>query len=131
MIRHLSHIRVRPRRIEHPTLPAAQEPIAVVLTADQIELKAQLHEQAAQHDTRTLSRMQERTQQAARNTPELAPFLTAYFEAAGHSLLTNTLAMLDEPPVASPRLPRWHRRRFPISRVIPRRLRKDPSDGPA
>lgn len=135
MTRHMSRLKARPGRKGRQPVCPDQEPITTVLTADEIELNARLHEQAAQSVTTTLTRMQERTQLAAQANPELAPFLTAYFEAAGTSLLQNTLALLDEPPVVSPpqrhqpHVRRWWR--SPLRRLIPICMRKEQLDGTA
>jgi hypothetical protein len=115
--------------------PADDEHLTAILTADQIDLKARLHEQAAEQVTTTLTRMQQRTRQAARATPELEPFLSTYFEAAGTSLLQHTLAVLNDPPrqpsirpVSPPRRPAWP---FTIRRLIPVRKRQEQPDGTA
>jgi hypothetical protein len=135
MIRKATRVRVKPRRKGSPAVAPEPEVLSAALTADQIELKAQLHEQAAQSVTTTLTRMQQRTQQAARSTPELEPFLTAYFEAAGSSLVQNTLEILNDPPrlvpvrpVPQPRRPYWP---FSIRRLIPVRKRQEQPDGAA
>jgi hypothetical protein len=135
MIRKTTRVRVKPLRKGSQSIAPEQEVLSAALTADEIDLKAQLHEQAARSVTTTLSRMQQRTQHAARSTPELEPFLTAYFEAAGSSLLQNTLAMLnDQPrsvpvrPVPEPRRPYWP---FSIRRLIPVRKRQEQPDGAA
>jgi hypothetical protein len=135
MIRKATRVRVKPRRKGSPSVAPEPEVLSAVLTADQIDLKAQLHEQAAQSVATTLTRMQQRTQQAARSTPELEPFLTAYFEAAGTSLLQNTLTILNDPPrvaserpVRPPRRPSWP---FSIRRLIPVRKREEQPDGAA
>ncbi len=135
MIRKETRICVTPRRKGRPA--GAPEPavLSAALTADQIDLNTQLHEQAAQSVTATLTRMQQRTQAAARSTPELEPFLTAYFEAAGSSLLHHTLDILNDPPrvapvrsVPPPRRPYWP---FSIRRLIPVRKRQEQPDGAA
>ena len=79
--------------------------------------------------------MQQRTQQAVRTTPELEPFLTAYFEAAGSALMQNTLTILHDPPRVPPARPAQQRGRsswpFAIRRLIPVRKREEQPDGAA
>lgn len=137
MIRKETRIRVTPRRKGHTHAAVVSEPevLSPALTVDQLDLQAQLHEQAAQSVTTTLTRMQQRTQHAVRTTPELEPFLTAYFEAAGASLMQNTLTILHDPPRVPPASPARQRRRSPwsfaIRRLIPVRKREEQPDGAA
>ena len=137
MIRKVTRIRVTPRRKGYAHAAGAPEPevLSTALTVDQVDLHAQLHEQAAQSVTTTLTRMQQRTQQAVHTTPELEPFLTAYFEAAGTSLMQNTLTILHDPPRVPPTRPVQQRRRsswpFAIRRLIPVRKREEQPDGAA
>ena len=137
MIRNVTRIRVTPRRkgYAHAAVGPEPEVLSTALTVDQVDLQAQLHEQAAQSVTTTLTRMQQRTQQAVHTTPELEPFLTAYFEAAGTSLMQNTLTILHDPPRVPPTRPVQQRRRsawpFVIRRLIPVRTREEQPDGAA
>lgn len=137
MIRKATRIRVTPRRKGRAHSAVAPEPevLSTALTVDQVALQAQLHEQAAQSVTTTLTRMQQRTQQAVRTTPELEPFLTAYFEAAGSALMQNTLTILHDPPRVPPARPAQQRGRsswpFAIRRLIPVRTREEQPDGAA
>lgn len=137
MIRKVARIRVTPRRkgYAHAAVGPEPEVLSTALTVDQVDLQAQLHEQAAQSVTTTLTRMQQRTQQAVHTTPELEPFLTAYFEAAGTSLMQNTLTILHDPPRVPPTRPVQQRRRsawpFVIRRLIPVRTREEQPDGAA
>lgn len=137
MIRKVTRIRVTTHRKGRAHAADAPEPevLSTALTIDQLDLQAQLHEQAAQSVTSTLTRMQQRTQQAVRTTPELEPFLTAYFEAAGSSLMQNTLTILHDPPRVTPASPARQRRRsswpFAIRRLIPVRKREEQPDGAA
>jgi hypothetical protein len=134
MIRRISRIRVQPRRKCTPSSAPEAEVLSAALTAEQIDLNAHLHEQAAQSVATTLTRMQQRTQQAADTTPELAPLLTAYFHAASTSLLHHTLELLADPPQSPipparpPRRPSWP---FAIRRLMPVRRRKEQPGGPA
>lgn len=135
VMRRVSRIRVRPRRKGNPSATPARQDLATVLTADQIQLNAQLHDYAAQTVSTALERMQQRSQQATRSNPELAPFLTAYFEAAGASLMQNTLALLDDQsvlqPMPQPRHTPAPSRRQAFLRFIPGRGRKEEHDGQA
>lgn len=137
MIRKVTHIRVTPRRKGHSRSAggSAPEVLSTALSIDQVDLHAQLHEQAAQSVTTTLTRMQQRTQQAVRTTPELEPFLTAYFKAASSSLLQNTLALLDDQPVSRSMLQPRHTpapaRRRALLRFISGRVGKEEHDGQA
>lgn len=135
MISRFPRIKVYRRRKGSRVSPADDEHLTAILRADQIDLKAQLHERAAEQVATTLTHMQQRTQQAARTTPELEPYLSTYFEAAGISLLQHTLALLDDPPrqppirpVSPPRRPSWP---FAIRRLIPVRKRQEEPDGTA
>lgn len=134
MRRRIAPIRVKPRRKARSLRAPEHAVMTAALTADQVALKAQLHEQAAQSVSTTLTRMQRRTQEAARATPELEPFLTAYFEAAGAALLRNTLQIVNEPPRPPLRVVPPPRRTFPrfsIRRLIPVRSREEQPDGAA
>ena len=139
MIRHVSRIRVRPRRKERPAPLPVQTPITAALAADHVALKAQLHEEAARTVCSALERMLQREQETARSTPELEPYLTAYFEVSRRSLLQHTLAILDEHAVHDASRPQRHeqppRRRVPFRRLIPVRIpvrsRKEQPDGAA
>ena len=137
MIRNVTRIRVTPRRkgYAHAAVGPEPEVLSTALTVDQVDLQAQLHEQAAQSVTTTLTRMQQRTQQAVHTTPELEPFLTAYFEAAGTSLMQNTLTILHDPPRVPLTRPVQQRRRsawpFVIRRLIPVRTREEQPYGAA
>ena len=139
MIRKLGRIGVRPRRkgvrIVTPDSDVGPEPevVAAALAADQIDLTRQLHEQAAEGVAATLVRLQQRSQEAARSMPELEPYLTAYFEAAGTSLMQHTLEVLHSPPRYPSRRPDPPPRpagRFSICRLIPVRVRQEQPDGP-
>lgn len=135
MIRRISRIRVRPRRKGRPSPAPEEELVGAVLTAEQVALKAQLHEQAAQTVCATLERMQRRAHEAARTNPDLGPYLSAYFEASRRSLLEHTLAILDDYPAQQPapheqpiHRPRW---RFPLHRLLLVHRRKEHPNGAA
>ncbi len=134
MIRRFSRVRVRPRRKGRP-IALESEGLPTVLTADQIALNAFLHEQAAQTVCATLARMHLREQDAARRTPDLEPYLTAYFDASRHSLLQHTVAILDDHLTAQPSRHAapsgWWSWRPQMPRLLPLPRRKEMPDGAA
>lgn len=133
MIRHVSRIRIRPRRKGHRSpLP---EQLAADLAAKQIELNVKLYDRAGQILRTTLEEMKQRTEQTAQTNPELASYVNAYLVATSASLIDETLAILADQSTFSPppqhqphRGPLW---RFPFHRLVPVRARKEQPDGAA
>lgn len=136
MIPRRPHWRVRPR-CEDPRFAVceAQEARSATWMTEPIDLDARLREDAAHRVAATIGRMQHRAEEAARTTPELAPLLVAYVEAAAASLRQSTFDLLNDqwrqPPLqvmADGGGLSWRRW---IRRVMPIRKREEQPDGAA
>lgn len=89
------------RKFPHITIPtnrtgvsADEMQVAAALAKERMRMAAELHNEAAEIVGQTLERSHRREQEAARNNPEISPFLSAYFDASRRTLLQNTADVL-------------------------------------